>query len=89
MKDVEERECMICHERILVSEDGYWHDSITGMDAYGWDFEYGDEEFVGYICWGCAFKLANEGKGAILFGGGLAPEFYFEEASGFASEKKS
>ena len=81
MKDVEERECMICHERILVSRDGYWHDSITGMDAYGWNDEHGDEEFVGYICFKCADKLQREGRGGICGGGGLAPEFYFEEVS--------
>ena len=77
---IEEHECMICHKHIFVSADGWWHEGITGMDAYAWNSEYEDEEFVGYICFGCAFQLADEGKGGISGGCGLAPEFCFEEA---------
>ena len=76
-----ERECMICHRHIFVSADGLWHDGITGMDAYGWDDEHEDVEFVGYICFECAGRLQKEGKGEILSDRRQSPEFWFEEVS--------
>ena len=77
---IEQHECLKCHREIFVSGDGRWHEGITGMDAYAWNDEYGDEEFVGYICFECADRLQKEGKGGISGGCGLAPEFCFEEA---------
>lgn len=74
---IECRECLECHKEIFVSADSLWHEGITGMDAYTWNDEYEDEEFVGYICFECAFKLANEGKGGISCAGQLAPEFWY------------
>ena len=78
---IEEHESMICHRHVYVSADGYNRKGITGMKAYAWNDEYEDEEFVGHICFECADKLQKEGKGRISGGGGLSPDFWFEEAS--------
>ena len=73
---LEEVECMVCGRTILVDVDGLYHERATGMWAYD-----ENDDFCGYICDVCAFKLAQEGVGLIAMAGGLAPTFHYVEYS--------
>ena len=74
-QDIDESHCIECGKEIKISEEASEVKDKNGISCFRWMDE--DQEYTGGICWDCASKLCDEGKGSICGGGGLAPDFCY------------